>query len=182
MLWNPSAKTQHPALLDVRRDLRAVPSGACGPGLRPVAAARELRDFVRRYEVCWETEPRIEWHAGRRLPVGYDVRLFARHPRGFEADPAAPDSRRLQQNLAALAGHACPAEWPAGLAVRFQPEPVRLLLRPESEWAPEVAACLSLQHTGATFAEADDAQRGCVHEIEKRLAQLGARPRSWRAH
>jgi hypothetical protein len=179
MLWDASARTRPPP--PAPEEAHAAPRDGPEHDLRGGAAERELRRFVRAHEVCWESHPRVELRAGRRHLVGYDVRLFARHPRGLGADPAAPESRRLQEQLADVAAHVCPPEWPTGLSVRFQPDPARLLLRPENEWVPEIAGCLTLQHSGATFGAADDAQKRCVHEIEARLAELGARPRTWRA-
>lgn len=169
MLWDASGQT--------RLTHERLPAEAADTWVHLAPAA--LRRFVGDHEVCWETTPRVELHDGRRVSVGYDVALFARHPRGLGLDPDSVESLELHARLGELARRVCPASLPDGVACRFSSDPARVVLRRENGFVPEAEGHIDVLHAGATFAESDAAQKECVHEIETALVRLGAQPRSW---
>ncbi len=139
-----------------------------------------LRAFIQAHEVVWETTPRAEWRAGRRVLVGYEISLFARHPRGFAADPGDATCDALRAALEGLARRVLPRPLPAGLACALTGDPARLALRPDGRFEPEVELRLEILHATATFAASDAAQKECLHEVESGLRALGARAGRWR--
>jgi hypothetical protein len=179
MLWDTLAwpqvavadKTSRVAM--ARPASRALPAVAVPPPAPSFDAAR----FVRDHEVCWESAPSVAWHDGRRIPVGYDLTLFARHPQGLAADPSSPESRALRRGLTRVIERVCRAQGGA-LTCRVRDDPARLVLRRENDWAPEVELHLELLHPQATFGEADDGQKQGLRALEARLRELGV---EWRA-
>jgi hypothetical protein len=139
------------------------------------------RAFIQAHEVCFEAGPLNVPDAGRRRRAGFEIALYARHPRGLRADPTDRESANLRQGLADLADQA----WQdsiatTGLVMRARFEHARLLLRREAGWVPELGVRLEIQPRHATFAEPDGPQRAGVRAFEQRLLALGVRRGAWR--
>ncbi len=137
------------------------------------AVPLELRRFAREHSLAWDSAPSLQQHDGRRVTVGYEVTLFARHPDGFRAEPSSPQTRALRRRLAELLESIRPPT-SAGLLCRVREEPLQLVLRRAGRWEPEIEAHLDILRTDGTWAEADAAARRCRGEIERRLRSLTA--------
>ncbi len=135
----------------------------------------EWRRFVRAFDVCWESGPSLVQHDGRRVGVGYEITLTARHPDGLAADLDSHTSRSLRRELTGLALAVCP---PAadGLVCAPRREPARLVLRRDSGWRPELEQHIDVLRREDTFDEAGEAARRCRSAIEQRLLALGVPP------
>ncbi len=173
MLWDAQARSpaagQHGVSSAVPVPLDPPsPADAAGP-----SAIAALTRFVHDHAVAFESLPRHEWRDGRRVAVGYDVTVFARHPLGLADDPSSPRNDAFRRGFDALLGAIVP---PArdGLSCRQAEEPLRLVLRRENDWVPEVEARVEVRHAEATFDPTDDAQKACLREVEARLRRLGA--------
>jgi hypothetical protein len=140
----------------------------------------EMRAWIREHRVCWELSPRYELHDHRRIPVGFDLSLFARHPDTFADSPGCEDCRRHHDVLREIV-HAVLAEGPDRPRYEFAPFDGAVHLRPETGFTLEIELDVAILHRGSTFAEADARDRRTATEIQEALRGLGVQPRMWRA-
>lgn len=142
-----------------------------------------LRRWVGEHKVCWEIGPLVELdqHPGKtpvRVQVGFELRLFARHSEGVQADPACRECTSLFERLRALAVFTLPKEH---RPTRYEIAPFdnSFHMRPESQWVPEVQLTLRLIHEHGYLEPVDDCEKRCAEEIQGRLRALGAQPKAW---
>ena len=137
-----------------------------------------LRGWVREHRVCWELSPLSELDHHARVPVGYELRLFARHAPAVKADPGCAECRDLYEKLKAIALYALPREH---RPTRYEVAPfdASFHLRPESGWVPEVQLTLAIVHREGYLRPIDDCETKCAREIEDRLRALGAQSKAW---
>jgi hypothetical protein len=137
-----------------------------------------LRAWIREHRVCWELAPRFEVHDHRRIQVGFDLTLLARHPASLRDEPGCEECYRHYETLREIAQIVLPK----GIhptRCEFTPFDAAYHLRPETQWAPEIELTVEITHRDATFGDVDDDERRCAAEIEEGLRRLGARPRVW---
>ncbi len=137
-----------------------------------------LRRWIREHRVCWELSPLQEMDHRARVPVGYELRLFARHPPGVRADPGCLECRDLYEKLRAIAVFALPREH-RPTRYEIAPFDASFHLRPESEWVSEVQLTLDIVHGQDYLRPIDECEQKCAREIEDRLRALGAQSRAW---
>jgi hypothetical protein len=157
-------------------DAQARPPPSSPPSALPDGGPLDtaaLTAFAHDHALAWESAPRYEWRDGRRLPVGYDVAVFARHPLGLADDPSSARNAAFRRRFDEWLAAAVP---PArdGLVCRRRDQPLRLVLRRENDWVPEIEARVEVRHAASTFEPSDEAEKRCLHEVEARLRRLGA--------
>ena len=140
---------------------------------------RALQDWIRAHRVTWERQPHYELAGPKRVHVGYDVRLFARHPQPLHDDPGCAECVRIHRTLCDVASAALPETGPT-TGVSIEPFHPMFALRPESDWAPEVEVAVEVFQPGAV-APSDSDEDACVRRMEDELRRLGVQPRTWRA-
>ena len=140
--------------------------------------AAGLRDWIREHKVCWELSPHVEVHEHRRVQVGFDLTLLARHPEALGDGPGCETCRQHYETLREIARAAVPKD---GQRTRcqFDPFDVSVHLRPETRWTPEIELNVAILHRDATFADVDDDERRCAAQIQEELRRLGAQPGTW---
>src|SRR5881396_608543 len=62
-----------------------------------------MRAWIREHQVCWELSPRVEFDQHRRVQVGFDLTLLARHPEGLGDGPGCETCRRHYETLREIA-------------------------------------------------------------------------------
>jgi hypothetical protein len=148
--------------------------------MSPTAAepVADVRDWVRRYRVCWEILPLHEMTAGRKLQVGFELNVFARQDGPARPDQPSPDVEDLFSQLRQFAERTLP-KGPRTARFDIQPFDSAEHLRAEAGFVPEVQVTVRIVHASGYFAPPDADERAAVKEIETRLASLGARRRAW---
>ncbi len=139
------------------------------------APEEALRDWIRANEVCWEIAPHYEVHQRTRLPVGFDLTLFAKRPPACTSDPGCAACAEAHEALRAIAL----AVLPPDVHYAIEPFDAAFHLRPENRWEPELDLVVEVLHEG-TFETTDAGERDGTRAMTDALAQLGAQPRVWR--
>src|SRR5262245_22703343 len=137
-----------------------------------------LRGWIHGRRVCWELEPLVEWDGGRRVQVGYQLRLFGRLSGGLRSDPGGEESEAVHGGLRAIALGVLPTDERASRC-EIEPFDAAFHLRPESHWAPEIQLTIRIVHREGYLRPADPDAKALVATIERRLSGLGARRRNW---
>lgn len=135
----------------------------------------QVRDRIRAAEVCWEIAPHCEQHDHARVPVGFDLTLFARRPADCTSDPGCAACVRAHAVLRQI------AEAVLSDVARYEIEPfdAAFQLRPENGWEPELRLVARVVH-GHTFEPAGAGERDEAREIGNALTRLGAPERVWK--
>jgi hypothetical protein len=139
-----------------------------------------LRDWIREHHVCWEQAPRFELHGPKRIQVGFDLTLLARHPPSDDDAPGCEECHAHYQALREIARLVLPKGiHPTQCA--FSAFDAAHHMRPQTRWSPEVELTIEITHRADTFGGVDEDERRCRAEIEEALRRLGVRPRVWSA-
>lgn len=139
----------------------------------------EWQDWARAHRACWEVQPLVELHEGRRIQVGFEFNVFAQFP----STATDPDMRQqafplVRAKLEELARRAFPAE---GTVARFETQPIEtaVRLRPETEFAPEVQLTVRLFHKQEYFQAVAGEDRKRLAPLEAGLKALGLKAKAW---
>lgn len=137
-----------------------------------------LEGWVREFRMTFELSPWQELVDRRPAPVGYELRLFARHAPHSGAMPGCQQCVSLHNKLRAIAVAAFPKEHRPTM-YELQPFDASFHLRPESEWAPEVQLTVHIIHRDGYLRALDECEKRCADEIQKALRNLGVQPKTW---
>lgn len=141
-----------------------------------MAGDAALHQWVRAHKLTFE----VVAHRGSQGDVeGADIVLFARHPELVAGDPGCGECQRIYATLGEIAARVTTSVEPA-IRVGVSPFDAAFRLRPQADWAPEVALEIELTPRGGGAAAGDALRRG-VHEVESGLQALGAQPGPWRS-
>lgn len=128
--------------------------------------------MARRHHIHYDVEPEIVIQGTERVTVGYEVRLWAVHPKGAKALPGCPKCAPLVEDLRRLARWVVPGE---ERPTRADLEPFRRALYdsrvvPDSD---EVMVAIRLVHREGYERPVDACEERCLKEIRARLRELG---------
>lgn len=134
----------------------------------------ELRGFVREHHVYFEVRPELVPTAGERLKVGFELRLWAVHPKGAHALPGCDRCRALARDLERLARAVMP---PPDREARSALEPFRPALYESRvvQGADEICVIVRIFHRTEYERPVDACEERCLKEIRQALRALGAR-------
>jgi len=135
----------------------------------------DVREFVRRHRVCFETYPIIAVRRGTRIQVGFELELGAMMPESL-GEPLR-DRRlcqRLFDGLCDLARAVISGAYPG---IRFEIGPCDSALRYSGSPGlhPEVLLRLRILHRKNYFDPLDEEETRCLFDTERALRQLGVR-------
>lgn len=136
----------------------------------------ELAAFVREHHVHYDVEPDVLVRASDRVKVGFEVRLWAVHPRGTRALPGCGKCRDLVSELIRVAEWAIPSERRPTL-IEIEPFHPALYDSREVAGADEVALSIRLAHREGWDQPIDACEERCLKEIRQRLRAIGVRER-----
>jgi hypothetical protein len=139
--------------------------------------AEALTAWITEHRVCWELSPRVEVHEHKKIQVGYDLTLFARHPESWKDEPGCQHCLQHYETLKEIALQALPQTHAS--RCEFAPFDASFHLRPEANWEPEVQLDVAILHRDSTFADVDEDERTLAAAIEQGLKRLGAKPKAW---
>jgi hypothetical protein len=136
----------------------------------------DLAELVRDLHIHFEVEPEVIVQGSERVKVGFEVRLWAVHPRGARALPGCEKCRDLAAELRRIATWAIPSEH---RPTRVEIEPFRPALYDSREvlGADEVALAIRLIHREGWDRPVDPCEERCLKEIRQRLRSLGIQER-----
>jgi hypothetical protein len=137
-----------------------------------------LRGWIEEHRVCSALTPRLELHEGKRVQVGLDLTLLARHSPATVDAPGCDECYGHYAVLREIAALVLPKGIPEAQCA-FSAFDGAHHLRPETRWAPEVQLTIEITHRADTFGGVDDDERRCGAEIEEALRRLGVRPKVW---
>jgi hypothetical protein len=138
--------------------------------------AEEFETFVRDHHVHFDVDPEVTFRDGHRLKIGFEVRLWAVHPKGAGALPGCSKCHDLVGGLRRIAECVIPGER-RPTQIEFEPFHPVLYDSREVAGADEVAVTLRLAHRDGSERPADDCQERCLKEIRQRLRAMGIRER-----
>jgi hypothetical protein len=110
--------------------------------------------------------------------VGFELRLFARHPPHEHPTPGCGLCLGLYQRLRQVAQAAFPRDR-RPTQYEIDPFDASFHLRPEAEWSPEVQLTVHIIHREGYLRPVDDCERRCAEEIRTNLGRLGVQARTW---
>jgi hypothetical protein len=135
----------------------------------------EAVQWARDHHAGFELEPLVVAARGRRVHVGFTIRLYADLP--VDARPHAErwsEAAEIQATLRQLLESLAP---PDGGAVRLEIEPSRALalVVPGGDRAPEIAVRARVFHSEDYFVTAREEKR--IYAQARRLAEMGLQER-----
>ncbi|HJS56788.1 MAG TPA: hypothetical protein VKA01_01685 [Vicinamibacteria bacterium] len=140
---------------------------------------QDWQQWARIHKACWEVQPLVEQHEGRRAQVGFEFNVFAQFP----PSATGPDERKqafseVRTKLEELAEVVFPAD---AAVARFEAEPVQaaVRLRPETEFAPELQLTVRVFHKADYFQKIAEGDRKRLQPLEDRLKALGLKSKAW---
>lgn len=140
------------------------------------ATRNELLDIARARRVHFDVEPEVVIRGSERVKVGFQVHLWAVHPKGSRALPGCSKCWDLVEDLRRLAEDVVP---PDDRPSRTELDPFRPALY-ESRVVPEadeVSVTIRLIHRNGYDRPLDACEERCLKEIRARLLALGIRER-----
>jgi hypothetical protein len=144
------------------------------------AATARLSAFVREHRVCWEVLPEL-------LPVpdeppmqiGFKLELYGAHTHGTEPPrPGCEQCRTILGHLREIAEWILPkAERPSLYDLSVSDNVI--LYDPVRHNRSEVTVTITILHRAQLDAPVDACEIFCLHEMEGKLKDIGARYRNW---
>ncbi len=131
-----------------------------------------LSEIARNRHVHFDVEPEMIIRGSERVKVGFEVHLWAVHPKGARALPGCPKCWELVNDLRRIAEAVVP---PEGRPTRSELEPFGRALY-DSRVVPgsdEVSVTIHLFHREGYDRPIDACEEQCLKEIRARLRALG---------
>jgi hypothetical protein len=131
-----------------------------------------FREFAKRYHVHYTVGPELVVDGHGRRAVGFEIRLFAAHPKRSHVLPGGRGSRALAASLRDLAEFILPD---CGTTARLELDPFSPALYESSEvpGGDEVALTIRLLHYSERYAEPiDPAEERCLKQIRAKLKSI----------
>ena len=136
----------------------------------------ELAERARARRVHFDVEPEIVLRGSERVKVGFQVHLWAVHPKGARALPGCPKCWDLVEDLRRIAEEVVPVERRPSRTelVPFRPALYESRVVPGAD---EVRVTIRLIHREGYERPVDECEERCLKEIRARLRALGVRER-----
>lgn len=139
-----------------------------------------LRGFVREHRVCWEVLPEeVPVQDDRPLQIGFNLELSGAHAHGTESPrPGCEQCRTILKHLQEIVGWILPkAERPSRYEVTVRDNVI--LYDPARRNRSEVTVTITILHRAQLDTPVDACEVFCLHEMEDKLKEIGARYRQW---
>jgi len=138
-----------------------------------------VRDWARQHKACWELLPLREMVKGEGVrETGLELHLFAEYLPPPEQEHGWAGAQQIHERLHAIAERVIPHRHEG---TRFDIEPFDAAghLRPETGFAPEIQLSVLVTAENTAHEPEEALVRGLMREIERALAGLGLKARSW---
>jgi hypothetical protein len=136
----------------------------------------DVAGIARVRQVHYDVEPEFAFRGSERVKVGFQVHLWAIHPKGGRALPGCSKCWDLLEDLRRIAEEVVPSgERPSKTEIsRFRPALYDSRLVPGAD---EVSVTIRLIHRDGYERDVDACEERCLREIRARLRALGIRER-----
>jgi hypothetical protein len=137
----------------------------------------DVAAWARTHEACFELAPLVEMVRGRRVQVGFTVGLYARLPLETGPGPGRKAAAaEIWEGLREIAQSLAPRE---GSRARVEVEPQRAaaFFEPEGRMMPEVAFNARVFHGDDYFKEVTVDEEARLHDVTRRLTEMGLKER-----
>ncbi|MBA5865041.1 MAG: hypothetical protein GDA65_20375 [Nitrospira sp. CR1.1] len=151
-----------------------------GEQVADTAAIVRLSALVREHRVCWEVLPELLPVTDEQpLLVGFNLELYGAHAHGTEAPhPGCEQCRTILGHLREVAKWILPkAERPSQYYMSVRDNVI--LYDPVRHNRSEVTVTITILHRAQLDAPVDACEVFCLHEMEGKLKEIGARYRQW---
>lgn len=140
------------------------------------ATWNELLEIARARRVHFDIDPEVVIRGSERVKVGFQVHLWAVHPKGSRPLPGCPKCWDLVADLRRIAEDVVP---PDDRPSRTELDPFRPALYESRVVADtdEVSVTIRLIHRDGYDRPVDACEERCLKEIRARLLALGIRER-----
>jgi len=142
---------------------------------------QRLKDLVRNHRVCWEALPeQLVVKGGQLLQVGFNLNLRGAHDHDTDRPPPGCEQcRQIFGHLREIAEWIVPtAEGPSRYEIEVYDNAVRY--DPLRGNRPDVTLTIKILHRSQFEAPVDQCEVFCLHEMEEKLIQIGARHDQWK--
>jgi hypothetical protein len=131
-----------------------------------------LAEIARAHRVHFDVEPEVVMRGADRVKVGFQVNLWAVHPKGSRALPGCPKCWDLVEDLRRIAEEVVPSDdRPSRTELApFRPALYESRVVPDSD---EVSVTIRLLHRDGYDNPVDRCEERCLKEIRSRLIALG---------
>ncbi|HJT20167.1 MAG TPA: hypothetical protein VJ746_06835 [Nitrospira sp.] len=151
-----------------------------GEQVADTAAIVRLSALVREHRVCWEVLPELLPVPDEQpLQIGFNLELYGAHAHGTEPPHPGCEQCRI------ILGHLCEiAEWilpkverPSRYDISVRDNVI--LYDPVRHHRSEVTVTITILHRAQREAPVDACEVFCLHEMQSKLKQIGARQGCW---
>ena len=131
-----------------------------------------LRELARKRHLHFDVEPEVVFRGSERVKVGFQVHLWAVHPKGARALPGCPKCWDLVDDLRRIAEQVVPSEERPTRSelAPFHPALYDSRVVPDAD---EVTVTIRLIHRDGSERPIDPCEERCLKEIRARLRELG---------
>lgn len=139
-----------------------------------------LTSVVRQHRVCWEVLPEeVPVEDDRPLQIGFNLELSGAHAHGTEPpQPGCEQCRTILAHLREIAEWILPkAERPSRYEISVSDNVIRY--DPVRHNRSEVTVTITILHRAQLDTPVDACEVFCLHEMEGKLKEIGARQGRW---
>ncbi len=140
-----------------------------------------LKKYARLHRVCWEVLPeQIPIKGDRPLQVGFELMLYGAHAHDADCPvPGCEQCKLIYTHLREIAEWIVPK---VERSSRYEIEMFDSAVRydPVRNNRPDVTVTIKIVHRSQFDAPVDQCEVFCLHEMEQKLSQIGARYRQWK--
>ncbi len=142
--------------------------------------ATVLRRIVRERRVYYEVEPEVLVQRDERIRIGFELKLWATHPRHSGALPGCPQCLHAYADLENIAQWILPREERAS---RYEIEPFNRQLYDSKTQndTDEICLTLAILHREGFDRPVDACEERCLEEMKNKLGAIGVHEGRWRA-
>lgn len=133
-----------------------------------------LKEYVKRFQVCWESRPEHLYVRGEKRQIGFVLELAGTHEAGVEhPEPGCEHCQRVFGALRNIAEWILPREKRLS---EYDIGPYEPALRYSSTHhkRPDIILTIKIIHRNDFELPVDECQSRCLEEMEQRLTELGA--------
>ena len=142
-----------------------------------------LRPVVREHRVVFHVSPAVEFVAGERMNVGFDVELLGAHPPGARGVlPGCEHCRGVWNDLRRVADAVRPEadERLSYTAIPDFDRAIHTTPTREPVVRDDVRLTISIRHKNDYSTPIDQCEEGCLRDVVGALRELGAQENRWR--
>jgi hypothetical protein len=146
------------------------------------AIPSRLKEFVERFEICWEALPDYYYVKKEKRQIGFTLELTGTHERGVEhPEPGCEHCRHVRVALQEIADWILPKE-KRDSDYDIVPYDQSIHYTAVRKFRPDVSLRIGIRHRSGFDRELDECEVRCLGEMTQRLAKIGAHQGQWESN